>query len=94
MGRAFSGPAASALLPSLVPKKHFVNAVTWGATVYQIANMAGPAVGGLLFTLQLTGVMRRWNGAAIVYCFTLLMLVGFLMLVGMMRAKPEIDAEV
>ena len=46
LGRAFSGPAASAMLPSLVPKEHFVNAVTWGATIYQIANMSGPAVGG------------------------------------------------
>ncbi len=94
LGRAFSGPASSALLPSLVGKKQFVNAVTWGATVYQVANMAGPAVGGLLFTLQMKGAMRRWNGAAIVYCFTLAMLSGFLVLVGMMRAKPEIDAEV
>ena len=93
LGRAFSGPASSALLPSLVGKKQFLNAITWGATVYQIANMAGPAVGGLLFTLQMTGAMRRWNGAAIVYAFTLLMLAGFLILVGMMRAKPEIDAE-
>jgi len=88
-GRAFSGPAASAMLPSLVPKDHFVNAVTWGATVYQTANMAGPAVGGLLFTLQLTGRMARWNGAAIVYAFTLVMLVGFIILVGMIRTKME-----
>lgn len=29
-GRAFSGPASSALLPHLVPQEHFVNAVTWG----------------------------------------------------------------
>ncbi len=78
LGRAFSGPAASALLPSLVGKTQFVNAITWGATVYQIANMAGPAVGGLLFTLQMTGAMRRWNGAAIVYAFTLMMLAGVL----------------
>ena len=94
LGRAFSGPAASALLPSLVPKGQFVNAITWGATVYQIANMAGPAVGGLLFTLQLHGELRRWNGAGIVYGFTLVMLVAFLALVASMRAKPEIDAEV
>ncbi len=93
LGRAFSGPAASALLPSLVGKTQFVNAITWGATVYQIANMAGPAVGGLLFTLEMTGGMRRWNGAAIVYAFTLVMLLGFLMLVGSMRSKPEIDVE-
>ncbi len=88
LGRAFSGPASSALLPSLVPAGQFVNAVTWGATIYQIANMAGPAVGGLLFTLALTGRLQPWSGAGIVYCFTLLMLVGFVVLVGMMRARP------
>jgi MFS family permease len=89
MGRAFSGPAASALLPSLVPKDHFVNAVTWAATINQIANMAGPAVGGLLFTLQLTGVLTQWNGAAIVYAFTLAMLLGFLILVSMVRTERD-----
>ena len=94
LGRAFSGPASSALLPSLVPKGQFVNAITWGATIYQIANMAGPAVGGLLFTLQLHGELTRWNGAGIVYAFTLLMLFCFLALVGSMRAKPEVDAEI
>lgn len=88
LGRAFSGPAASALLPSLVPKEHFVNAITWGATVFQIANIAGPAVGGLLFTLTLHGAAARWNGAAIVYLFTLVMLIAFLMLVGAMRTRP------
>jgi predicted MFS family arabinose efflux permease len=35
------------------PTEHFVNAITWGATVFQIANIAGPAVGGLLYTLPL-----------------------------------------
>src|SRR5690242_10352668 len=88
-GRAFSGPAASALLPSLVPKDHFVNAVTWGATIYQIANMTGPAIGGLLFTLPLAGALVAFNGASIVYAFTLVMLLGFLVLVTMIRAGEE-----
>jgi MFS family permease len=87
LGRAFSGPAASAMLPSLVPKKDFVNAVTWGATIYQIANMSGPAVGGILFTLPLAGAVVMWKGAPIVYGFTLVMLLGFMALVGMIRAK-------
>jgi MFS family permease len=87
LGRAFSGPAASAMLPSLVPKEHFVNAVTWGATVYQIANMSGPAVGGILFTLPLAGAVAAWNGAPLVYAFTLLMLLGFIVLVSLIRAK-------
>lgn len=89
IGRAFSGPASSAMLPSLVPKDHFVNAVTWGATIYQTANMTGPTVGGLLFTLQMTGMMTRWNGAAIVYAFTLVMLMGFLILVGMIETRGD-----
>jgi MFS family permease len=88
MGRAFSGPASSALLPSLVPKAHFVNAVTWGATIYQIANMSGPALGGLLFTLPLSGALESWRGAPIVYLLTLIMLTGFLILVGMIRPEP------
>src|SRR5271170_6615120 len=87
LGRAFSGPAASAMLPSLVPKEDFVNAVTWGATVYQIANMSGPAVGGILFTLPLAGAAAMCNGAPLVYSFTLLMLLGFIVLVSMIRAK-------
>jgi MFS family permease len=88
MGRAFSGPASSALLPSLVPRHHFVNAVTWGSIVFQIANIAGPAVGGLLFTLHLTGTLTGWNGAPVVFVFTLLTLVAFCVLVGAMRTRP------
>ncbi len=89
LGRAFSGPASSALLPSLVPKEDFVNAVTWGATVYQTANILGPAVGGLLFTFQFTGGMQRWTGAPIVYLFTLLMLTTFLVLIALLKPSFE-----
>ncbi len=44
-GRAFSGPASSAILPSLVAKAEFVKAITWGAAVFQMANILGPATG-------------------------------------------------
>jgi MFS family permease len=88
LGRAFSGPAASAFLPSLVPKHHFVNAVTWGATVFQIANMSGPAIGGLLFTLPFSRLPEQWRGAPIVYVLTLATLLAFLTLVSMIRAEP------
>lgn len=88
-GRAFSGPASSALVPHLVPAEHFVNAVTWGATVFQIANIAGPAIGGLLFTLPLAHWgMPRVGGAALVFLFTLCTLAGFLTLIGMLSVRP------
>ena len=86
-GRCFSGPAASAMLPSLVPKDDFVNAVTWGATVYQTANATGPMVGGLLFTAAIAS-LGRWQGAPLVYVFTLGTMCAFLVLVGMIRVRP------
>ncbi|HEX3940929.1 MAG TPA: MFS transporter [Acidobacteriaceae bacterium] len=84
-GRAFSGPASSALLPHLVPEEHFVNAVTWGATVFQIANITGPALGGLLYTLPLHG---KWAGAPIVFAVTLLTLICFVVLVSSLDVRP------
>jgi MFS family permease len=94
-GRCFSGPAASALVPTLVPKEHFVNAVTWGATIFQIANATGPMFGGLLFTISLTrifgGRFASLNGAPLVYTFTLLGLVIFLGFFSVI--KPRASAE-
>jgi MFS family permease len=92
-GRCFSGPAASALVPTLVPKEHFVNAVTWGATVYQIANATGPMFGGLLFTVALTGAWGRLNGAPLVYCFTLAALITFLVFFSLVRPRITPGAE-
>jgi MFS family permease len=87
-GRAFSGPAASALLPSLVDKENFVNAITWGATIFQFANIIGPACGGLLFALRFHGALARWTGAPVVYLFTLVMLCCFLVLVSSIHPRP------
>jgi len=84
-GRSFSGPASSALVPHLVPKEHFVNAVTWGSTIFQIANIAGPAIGGILFTLPLRG---KISGASAVFLFTLVTLIGYLVLISMLSVRP------
>lgn len=89
-GRAFSGPASSALIPHLVREEHFVNAVTWGGAIFQFANTVGPALGGLLFTLPLTHVVSdtRLEGAGIVYVFTLGTLGWFLILVSSLGVRP------
>jgi len=47
--RAFSGPVSQALVPQLVPQEHFGNAVTWGASIFQVATVVGPALGGLIY---------------------------------------------
>jgi hypothetical protein len=38
-----------ALLPNLVPRAHFGNAIAWNSSFQQIAYTAGPATGGLLY---------------------------------------------
>jgi MFS family permease len=94
-GRAFSGPASSALIPHLVPEDQLVNAITWGGAIFQFANTAGPAVGGLLFTLPLAhllpnhpGLSHELAGAGIVYLFTLLAQVWFVVLIASLKVRP------
>ncbi|MBC7369912.1 MAG: MFS transporter, partial [Undibacterium sp.] len=41
-------PARSSLPPLLLPAAMLSNAVTWGASTFEIATMVGPAVGGFL----------------------------------------------
>jgi len=52
VGRAFQWPANQALMPQLVPKDTFSNAVTWRSTAFQVASVGGPALGGLLIALR------------------------------------------
>jgi MFS family permease len=87
--RTFSGPANSALIPHLVPEEHFVNAVTWGATIFQFATIIGPALGGVLFALPLVRYVpdTLLQGAGIVYVFTLGTLGWSLVLIGSMRTR-------
>jgi len=89
-GRAFAGPAGTSLIPQLVPEKHFVNAVTWGGAIFQFANVTGPAIGGLLFTLPLGPLLTGWGleGAGIVYVFNVAALAWFLMLVLSLNIRP------
>src|ERR1700678_72001 len=49
--RSFSFPVSRAILPHLVPEEHFLNAVAWNSSTFQIATIAGPAVGGIAYAL-------------------------------------------
>jgi hypothetical protein len=54
--RAFGLPAQQALLPLLVPREDFGNAVAWNSSVNQTATLSGPALGGVLYLLGPTVV--------------------------------------
>jgi len=47
--RSFLGPAQQSVVPLLVPKEHFPNAVAWNSGIWQVAVVAGPALGGALY---------------------------------------------
>jgi MFS family permease len=47
--RAFANPASQALVPGLVPREHFSSAIAFNSSLWQIAVVAGPALGGLLY---------------------------------------------
>jgi MFS family permease len=53
VARAFQQPAKSSLLPQIVPRGVFANAVTWNLGGFQLAAAVGPALGGI--SLALTG---------------------------------------
>ena len=50
--RAFENPSLQALLPQLVDKKDFPEAVAWGASTFSAAAILGPAAGGFLYALK------------------------------------------
>jgi MFS family permease len=53
--QALGWPARSALLTQTVPEAHLANATTWWGSGYQLASVAGPALGGLILCLTVPG---------------------------------------
>ena len=52
VARAFMNPAASSLLPNLVPIEDLAGAVALSSSSWQVANILGPVAGGLLYGLS------------------------------------------
>jgi len=72
--RAFTMPALSSLLPNLVSPANFPRAVAIGSSVFQIATIAGPAIGGLIYAVHdlfLFGLAALMHFAAMALVFAL-----------------------
>jgi MFS family permease len=52
--QAVGWPARSALLPQLVPDVAFANAATWNSSMFQVASVVGPALGGVIVAFSTT----------------------------------------
>ncbi len=49
--RSFYSPAVQAYMTHLVPREHFQNAVAWSSSLFTLAIILGPALGGLLYAV-------------------------------------------
>ena len=66
--RAFMSPASSSLAPNVVPREALSSAISLNAAAWQLANIVGPVIGGILaaFSLQLAfGVAAAFSVGAV-----------------------------
>lgn len=52
VARAFAAPSVSTLLPQLLEPRQFANANAWLVSIFQLAAITGPAVGGVLIAIS------------------------------------------
>ena len=78
--RAVGMPAGQSLMPLLVPRESFSNAVSWRSTSFQLASTVGPAVGGFLIALT--------QRASVVYLTEVLLALVFVACLFSLRVPP------
>ncbi|MDH4290964.1 MAG: MFS transporter, partial [Aquincola sp.] len=76
IARAFAMPTGQALLPNLVPRAHFGTAVALNSSTWQVATIAGPALGGIVYLM----------GAPVVYASVAVLLAASVAIVLTLRA--------
>jgi MFS family permease len=81
-GRAFWAPALQAIVPSLVPREEFAQALALNSSLNQAAAIGGPALGGAMFAFGAP--------AAFALCLALFLFAAFFgFSIGPRRAQPD-----
>jgi MFS family permease len=83
LGRGFYGPSVFALLSQIVPRNLLGNASAWNSTMWQMAAMLGPVIGGFLY-VQL--------GPSATYGFSSLLLLVSVVLFQVIRSRTDLSA--
>ena len=63
---SFDNPARNALIPNLVPREHLANAISLNTIMFQLASVAGPAIGGILIGTVSVGWVYAYNAISYV----------------------------
>jgi MFS family permease len=83
VGRAFFRPASTALGTELLPREHYQNAAAWRSSVFHLAMVLGPAVGGALIAL---------GGPRLAYAVVLVLTVGGLAALAAVAPRARVPA--
>jgi MFS family permease len=83
---AFDAPARQALMPMLVPRAEFPNAVSLSLVVFQMATVMGPALGGLVLGEKGPGTVYALNAASF-----LVVIVALILMKTIGKPAPEGD---
>src|SRR5262245_49492711 len=63
---SFDNPARNSLIPNLVPREHLANAISLNTIMFQLASVAGPAIGGILIGTVSVGWVYAYNALSYV----------------------------
>jgi MFS family permease len=71
---AFQGPCLQSMLPNIVEREDFPKATVWGSSVFQMATIVGPALGGVLYAVG-SGAVYSMAGVLILSSSLLILFV-------------------
>jgi MFS family permease len=84
ISRAFLYPSIIAMMSQLIPRHLYTNASTWNSTMWHIAAITGPALGGMIY---------GFFGVRIAYLGVLFFLLLALGLLGFVKSRPMPEYE-
>lgn len=79
IARGFADPAASAFEAQVVPRDLYLNATTWGGSVWEVTAIVGPALGGFVYA---------WFGVTSTYLFIAGLYALAWLCMALIQAKP------
>jgi len=71
---AFDGPSRQSLIPNLVPREHLPNAISLNTIMFEVASIAGPALGGLVIAWGGVGWAYALNAASFLFVIVALLM--------------------
>ena len=84
--RAFLAPASQSFLPNIVPASALGNAIALNSSSFQIATIAGPSLGGIVYAFG-EGRHAAGGGAQWVYGLSAILLAGALLSIVMVKSS-------